>query len=141
MFQVMVGLKEIGEYPTFPEAFRIFYVKVMECEPEYLTRFVTTCFIYHAVNGMVCIASFDDVKRIAHMIGVLTLEGKLSDLEPEALPEVVVDALFFKCHDKKPCFVYILKNGHESPITYLSKIVFSRASICSVLYAKDEIHR
>ncbi len=79
MFKLTVGLKDVGEYETFPEAFRELYKrlnKIIEESTSYQI-FNTIWIEYNNDEGML---NFEGIKSLAHEIGLIGKNEGVQDI-------------------------------------------------------------
>lgn len=88
-FRVTVCLKDIGDYSTFSEAFRIFFGKIKEMVKSGTSLQVleTTNFITH--TELDAPMDFYTARDFAYDIGLLAGDGELQENVPEPPVEIV----------------------------------------------------
>ncbi len=98
MFQIKIGMKDVGECATFIEAFKRFFPEVVE---QYKNSRdlgwleTTNLIIYRAATGDVNLAiGFYDARDLAYEIGLLVGEGEFQDISRYS--EDVIVAAFRK---------------------------------------------
>lgn len=89
MYKLIIELKEVGEYKTFPEAFREMYKRIKEIVKNgtALQTLETTNFIEAEINEEECPLTFYDCRDLAYAIGLME-DRKLNEGEIFFPPEV-----------------------------------------------------
>ena len=81
MFQVLVGMENLGEFPKFTEAFKLFYTKVVEeIKRDTSHQWLETAnFLVYQGEGFTQPMGFYDARDFAYDIGLLAGEGELQE--------------------------------------------------------------
>jgi hypothetical protein len=89
MFTVIIGLEDVGVLPTFGEAFKLFYTKVIEMvrQGTSLMALETTNSMTYQLGAETHVMDFDDVRHLGNELG-LVKDGKLVEDAPE--PDILV---------------------------------------------------
>jgi hypothetical protein len=91
MFQVKVGMEDLGEFPKFIDAFKLFYSKVLEevKRGASLQWLETSNFLVYQGEGFVQPMDFYDARDFAYTIGLLAGEGEIQDGVEEPATETI----------------------------------------------------
>jgi hypothetical protein len=93
-FQVTIGLKEIGEFSKFTDAFKLFYSKIIEqIKQGTNAQFLETSnFIVYQRKGFTMAMGFYDARDFAYDIGLLAGRGEIQNNTEEPSNEVIENA-------------------------------------------------
>lgn len=95
MFKLVYGLNDIGEYKTFPEAFKALYELLTKDIQKGIPRqMLSTIFIEKEIDGVDGIVNFDGAGKLAIAVGLLKEDGKLQDVSLSPIIEKIIEIAF-----------------------------------------------
>lgn len=105
MYKLTMELKDVGEYQTFPEAFKELYKRLTKMLEEGMAeQMLSAIWIERKIGAVECPLMFYDARDLADEIGLLK-DGKLQEISLDPHKENLIEIAFLKSAVKKNEFI------------------------------------